>query len=167
MKAPLRKFWKMGIEIERKFLVDHGKWAQVLKPAGTHFRQGYLLNDHHRTIRVRIAGDQGYLTLKGESSGISRKEFEYKIPVAEAIEVLDDFALSEVEKIRYCIEFGGNIWEIDEFLGDNSGLVMAEIELDNEAEEFAKPDWVSNEVSDDDRYYNSYLSNHPFKEWGL
>ena len=157
----------MGIEIERKFLVDHSKWPQVLKPAGTHFRQGYLLNDDNRTIRVRVAGNQGYITLKGASSGISRKEFEYKIPVAEAIEVLDIFALSQVEKIRYCIEFGGNVWEIDEFLGDNSGLVMAEIELNDEAQQFNKPDWIATEVSDDERYYNSYLSTHPYKNWGL
>jgi CYTH domain-containing protein len=156
----------MGLEIERKFLVDHKKWLHVEKPAGTHYRQGYLLNDDHRTIRVRIAGKQGFITLKGTTTSITRKEYEYKIPVQDGVELLDGFARSEVEKIRYRIEFAGKLWEVDEFLGDNEGLIMAEIELHDEAEEFEQPDWVTNEVSDDERYYNSYLSTHPFKEWG-
>ena len=155
----------MGVETERKFLVDHDKWRALDKPAGVHYRQGYLLNEENRTIRVRMAGDQGYITLKGASSGISRKEFEYKIPVDDAEELLDGFAKSEIEKIRYKIEFAGKLWEVDEFLGDNEGLLMAEIELKNEDEEFERPDWITVEVSHDSGYYNSYLSVHPFKQW--
>jgi len=157
----------MGVEIERKFLVDHEKWNQVVKPNGTHYRQGYLLNDNHRTIRVRVTDKQGFITLKGASSGISRKEYEYKIPVEDGVELLDGFAQSEVEKIRYRIDFAGKLWEVDEFLGDNAGLIMAEIELKQETDEFERPDWITDEVSDDDRYYNSYLSTHPYKNWGI
>ncbi len=155
----------MGLEIERKFLVDHEKWRQVVKPAGTNFRQGYLLNDDKRTIRIRVTGEQGFITIKGATSGITRREYEYKIPVKEGIELLDAFAVSEVEKTRYRIEFAGKIWEVDEFAGDNAGLIMAEIELDNETETFAIPPWVTLEVSDDARYYNSNLSINPFKKW--
>jgi len=155
----------MGIEIERKFLVDHDLWGKVIKPEGTHLRQGYLLNDNHQSIRVRVSDKQGYITLKGELSGISRKEYEYNIPVEEGNELLNIFAAPAVEKIRYCIPFDGKTWEVDEFLGDNSGLFTAEIELTYEEEEFKKPDWVGLEVSDDDKYYNSSLSLHPFKLW--
>jgi adenylate cyclase len=156
----------MGVEIERKFLVDHKKWAQLLKPAGTHYRQGYLLNDDLRTIRVRVTDQQGFITLKGATSGITRKEFEYNIPLEDGIAILDSFAVSEVEKIRYRVEFAGKIWEVDEFSGDSEGLIMAEIELKDEVEEFEKPDWVTGEVSDDARYYNSNLSTNPYKNWG-
>jgi CYTH domain-containing protein len=155
----------MGVEIERKFLVDHEKWGKIIKPRGTHYRQGYLLNEDDRTIRVRVTEKQGYITIKGSTSGISRKEYEYKIPVEDGIELLDAFATSEVEKIRYRIDFSDKLWEVDEFLGDNDGLIMAEIELKRENEEFKKPDWVTGEVSDDERYYNSNLSIRPFKEW--
>ncbi len=155
----------MGVEIERKFLVDHEKWAKIIKPKGTHYRQGYLLNEDFKTIRVRVTDYQGYITIKGSSLGIRRKEYEYKIPVEDGIELLDGFAKSEVEKIRYRINFADKLWEVDEFLGDNEGLILAEIELQYETEEFKKPEWISREVSDDDRYYNSYLSLHPFKEW--
>jgi adenylate cyclase len=157
----------MGVEIERKFLVDHEKWRKIVKPKGTHYRQGYLLNDdQQRTIRIRIADQQGYITFKGSTSGISRKEYEYKIPLEDGIELLDGFAMSEVEKIRYRVDFADKLWEVDEFLGNNEGLIMAEIELKYETEEFNKPDWITREVSDDERYYNSYLSLHPYKEWG-
>ena len=155
----------MGIEIERKFLVDHDKWKQVEKPVGTHYRQGYLSNETGRTIRIRTSDKQGYITIKGAATGISRKEYEYEIPVEDGTELLNTLALSQLEKIRYCIDFAGNVWEIDEFLGDNEGLITAEIELDNEADEFQKPDWLSDEVSDQDKYYNSSLSTHPFKNW--
>ncbi|MDB5131413.1 MAG: hypothetical protein JWR02_1162 [Mucilaginibacter sp.] len=156
----------MGVEIERKFLVDHAKWNRVQKPKGTPYRQGYLLNDGLRTIRVRVTDKKGYITLKGATSGISRKEFEYDIPLADGIELLDAFARSQVEKIRYRIRFKGKLWEVDEFSGDNAGLVMAEIELKGEDEEFDKPAWVTCEVSDDERYYNSNLSVKPFSKWG-
>jgi len=156
----------MGLEIERKFLVDHEKWKKHKKREGTHYRQGYLLDQANSTIRVRSAGKKGFITIKGSTSGISRKEFEYSIPVKEAIELIDGFAKSEVEKIRYRIRYKGKLWEVDEFLGDNDGLIMAEIELQSEDEAFEKPTWITREVSDDKRYYNSYLSKKPFKTWG-
>ena len=156
----------MGVEIERKFLVDHEKWQQVVKPAGTHYRQGYLLDDDHRTIRIRVTDKQGYITFKGATTGITRKEYEYKIPVEDGNELLNGFAISEVEKIRYRIEFTGKLWEVDVFAGDNAGLIMAEIELQHETEEFEHPGWVTIEVSDDERYYNSNLAVNPYKKWG-
>jgi adenylate cyclase len=156
----------MGIEIERKFMVDHKKWGALKKPAGTHYHQGYLLDHSNCTIRVRIAGAYGFITIKGSSLGISRKEFEYKIPAADASELIKEFAGSSVEKIRYKIKFAGKLWEIDEFMGDNKGLIMAEIELKSENEEFEKPGWITCEVSDDGRYYNSNLAKNPFKNWG-
>lgn len=156
----------MGVEIERKFLVDHEKWRHVIKPEGTHYRQGYLLNDELRTIRVRVSNKQGYITLKGATNGITRKEYEYKIPIDDGNELLDGFAATEVEKIRYRIEFAGKLWEIDEFWGDNKGLIVAEIELQHEDEQFELPGWVTDEVSGDERYYNSNLSINPYKNWG-
>jgi|SRR5471030_1443313 adenylate cyclase len=155
----------MGVEIERKFLVDHKLWKQVKKPAGTHFRQGYLLDDEKRTVRIRVTDKQSYITLKGAAKGISRPEFEYKIPTKDGIELLDAFSAPEVEKIRYRIRYGGKLWEIDEFLGANAGLIVAEIELKTEEEIFKKPAWVTDEVSDDERYYNSNLSTRPYKKW--
>ncbi len=157
----------MGIEIERKFLVDHEKWNQVVKSKGNHFRQGYLLSDDSRTIRVRVTDDKAYITLKGGTTGISRKEFEYTIPIEEGMELLDIFSQSEIKKIRYCITYKDKLWEVDEFFGDNSGLIMAEIELNDEGEKFELPDWVTIEVSNDERYYNSNLSVNPYKNWGL
>ena len=156
----------MGLEIERKFLVDHEKWAKVDKPDGTHYRQGYLVDEAIKTIRVRAAGEKGFITIKGSTTGITRKEFEYEIPVEEAIQLIDGFAVSEVEKTRYRITFKGKLWEVDEFWGNNKGLLMAEIELKQEDETFEKPDWITLEVSDDKRYYNSYLAKNPFKDWG-
>lgn len=157
----------MGLEIERKFLVDHEKWRAVKKPKGTHYRQGYLVDNENITFRVRIAGKQGFITIKGTTTGITRKEFEYKIPAARAKELLDSFAASSVEKTRYKVNFAGKLWEIDDFAGDNRGLLMAEIELATEDETFEKPDWVTIEVSHDDRYYNSNLAKNPFKNWGI
>jgi len=157
----------MGVEIERKFLVNHQEWQKLIKPAGIHYRQGYLFDDLNCTVRVRLAGKTGFITIKGEGTGISRKEFEYEIPAADASELIKSFAKSAVDKIRYTIKFGNKLWEVDEFLGDNKGLIMAEIELENEKEEFDKPHWIAGEVSDDDRYFNSNLSKNPFKNWGI
>ncbi len=155
----------MGVEIERKFLVDHDKWHQFNKPEGTHYRQGYMLDEVKRTVRIRVAGNQGFITIKGSTSGITRKEFEYEIPVADAIELLDGFTASDIEKVRYKIHFEGKLWEVDEFHGDNEGLIVTEIELQHEDEQFHKPDWVMVEVSDDKRYFNSNLSKSPYKTW--
>ena len=155
----------MGLEIERKFLVDHEKWEQVEKPEGIRYRQGYLLRDEMQTIRVRVSDTKGYLNLKSKISGMSRKEYEYEIPLQDGIEILNAFTTSGTEKIRYNIPFGGKLWEIDVFLADNAGLIVAEIELQNENEEFEKPDWVTTEVTYDGRYTNASLSVHPYKDW--
>ena len=155
----------MGVEIERKFLVDHEQWKKVKKPKGTHYRQGYLWDDEKRTVRIRVTDKQGYITLKGAAKGISRPEFEYKIPKKDGVELLDAFSAPEVEKIRYRIRHGEKLWEVDEFLGANAGLIVAEIELKTEEEIFKKPAWITDEVSGDEQYYNSNLSIHPFKTW--
>lgn len=155
----------MGKEIERKFLVDLEKWNKLSKPAGHHYRQGYLLTDPNKTIRVRLTDTNGYLTIKGKSSGISRPEFEYEIPKEEARELLDNFSVSELSKTRYKIEYMNKLWEVDVFEKDNEGLIVAEIELELEKEEFEKPDWVAKEVTEDERYYNSNLTQYPFKNW--
>lgn len=155
----------MGVEIERKFLVDAGLWEKLNKPAGVPFKQGYITKDATCTLRVRATDRHGYITIKGKSEGFSRKEYEYTIPVSEARELIAHFAKSSVEKTRYCIDFAGKTWEVDVFEGDNAGLLMAEIELDDEQETFDLPPWVTAEVTDDKRYYNSYLSEHPFTAW--
>lgn len=155
----------MGLETERKFLVDHEKWNRVKKPKGTHYRQGYLINDNKRTVRVRITDKQGYITFKGETKGITRKEFEYKIPREDGIELLTVFSAPGTEKIRYRVRYSGKIWEVDEFLGDNAGLIIAEIELKHEKDEFKKPDWVTKDVSHQKKYYNSNLAINPYKKW--
>lgn len=155
----------MGIEIERKFLVDKEKWRQVNNPVGVPYRQGYLADEDRCVVRVRVTDKKGFITIKGASAGISRKEFEYEIPVSEGIELLDSFALFEVEKTRYRLYFKGKLWEVDEFLGDNTGLVTAEIELKEENEKFELPGWITHEVSDDARYFNSSLAKNPFKNW--
>lgn len=157
----------MAIEIERKFLVDYQQWQQLEKPEGTHYRQGYILSDDKKTIRVRITDKVGYITIKGKTQGISRSEYEYTIPLKDGEEMLDNFAISELEKVRYCIDFAGKTWEVDDFMGDNEGLLMAEIELDDEAETFELPPWITVEVTDDKRYYNSRLAVNPFKNWGV
>ena len=155
----------MPIEIERKFLVHQEKWEALEKPLGNHFRQGYLLTDPQKTIRVRETSEKGFITIKGISVGASRAEYEYEIPKLEAKELLDQFAISELSKVRYEIPFENRVWEIDVFFGDNEGLIVAEIELTSENEKFNLPDWIADEVTEDDRYYNSNLTLNPFKNW--
>ena len=152
----------MAIEIERKFLTVSDVWRSA--PA-VYFCQGYLNRSKERTVRIRVAGEQGFLTIKGANTGASRAEFEYEIPLADAKQLL---ALCEgplIEKYRRKIAYAGMLWEVDEFLGDNQGLVVAEIELESEAQVFAKPDWIGEEVTQDARYYNSNLSLNPFNTW--
>lgn len=152
----------MAIEIERKFLVLGNGWRTT---DGVLYRQGYLNRDKARTVRVRIAGDHAFLTIKGKTNGISRSEFEYAIPVAEAHELLALCDGTLIEKIRHRIAHDGLIWEVDEFLGDNAGLVVAEVELQTTEQAVTLPDWVSVEVSDDAKYYNSNLFSSPFCTW--
>ncbi len=154
-----------NIETERKFLVDKEAWERLQKPKGEAYLQGYLCIDDQKSIRVRVAGDRGILTLKGRSEGFSRSEFEYLIPVDEARELLSLYANGLIEKTRYKVYHGKDLWEVDEFYGNNGGLLLAEIELRGEKEEFEKPEWVAMEVTEDHRYYNSYLSRHPFAFW--
>ncbi|MES2266296.1 MAG: CYTH domain-containing protein [Bacteroidota bacterium] len=155
----------MPTEIERKFLVDHTKWDQLKKPDGKLYKQGYILSEEKRTVRIRVTDTAAYITLKGASTGISRSEYEYSIPVDEGIEILQNFAISSIEKIRYNINYLGHLWEVDVFSGVNHGLIVAEIELDSEDEAFEKPDWIGGEVSHDSRYTNASLSVHPYKDW--
>jgi len=152
----------MGIEIERKFLVRGEDWkawpAQLLS-------QGYLSRDPARTVRVRIAGDAAFLTIKGQSVGASRAEFEYPIPVDDAVALLSLCEGPRVEKLRRVIPHAGMQWEVDEFLGENAGLVVAELELLHADQGFECPPWVGVEVTDDPRYFNSALAAHPFSRW--
>ncbi len=152
----------MAIEIERKFLVVGDTWRTA--PA-VYFCQGYLNRSKERTVRIRVAGELGYLTIKGATSGASRAEFEYEIPIADAKQLLALCDGPLIEKYRRKISYEGMLWEVDEFLGENQGLVVAEIELESESQVFATPDWVGVEVTTDARYYNSNLSLQPFSKW--
>jgi adenylate cyclase len=154
----------LGTEIERKYLVKSDEW----KFLGTKnfYQQGYLLIDKSKTIRVRIIGDSGFLTIKGASIGITRSEFEYKIPVAEAELIIDTLCEKPIiEKFRTRIELEEMVWEVDEFIGANEGLVIAEIELVNEGQQFNLPDWIGEEVTGNYKYNNSYLVKNPFSKW--
>ena len=155
----------MGIEIERKFLMNPEKWEHLEKPLGEFYRQGYLLTDPTKTIRVRQTSEQGFLTIKGISVGATRKEYEYEIPLEEAKELLDQFSVAELSKIRYKIRVGNHVWEIDEFSGKNAGLIVAEIELTSEDEDFEIPDWIGREVTGAEKYYNSNLVTEPYENW--
>jgi len=160
-----RRTSTMGKEIERKFLIDQQKWDNLNKPEGKLFRQGYLLADKAKTIRVRATETKGFLTIKGQTIGATRLEYEYEIPVTEATELLDNFAVSELSKTRYEIKFNDKLWEVDVFSGDNLGLIVAEIELESEDETFDLPDWIGKEVTEEAKYYNSNLTVKPFKDW--
>lgn len=155
--------WAMPQEIERKFLVRGEGW-RGLGPA-VEYAQGYLCRQPERTVRVRIAGDKAVLTIKGVNQGVRRAEFEYSIPLEEARELLELCEKPLIQKTRTSVQFEGKIWEIDEFQGENAGLVVAEVELDHEDEIIDHPPWVGAEVSDDPRYYNSNLIAHPYQAW--
>ena len=153
----------MGKEIERKFLVTGNAWR---KGGSNEYRQGYLSIDKERTVRVRIAGDTAFLTVKGITEGATRAEYEYPIPVADAKAMLESLCLRPlIEKRRYRVQHGGMTWEIDEFLGENAGLVVAEIELVNAQQPFDKPAWVGEEVTSDPRFYNASLVARPYSTW--
>lgn len=153
----------MAIEIERKFLVVGTAWREA--PA-VFYSQGYLNRDKARTVRVRVAGEDAFITVKGISSGTRRAEFEYPIPLWDARELLILCEQPLVEKYRRKILYEGFEWEVDEFVGVNAGLVVAEIELPSEDAAFTLPDWVGGEVTQDARYFNSNLSKNPFTSWG-
>jgi adenylate cyclase len=154
----------MGVEIERKFLLAGDGWRALGEPVL--LRQGYLSSHPDRTVRVRIEGGQGVMTVKGRSVGAARGEWEYPIPLADATELLDRLCEQPlIEKYRRRIAIGAHVWEVDEFLGANQGLVLAEIELQSEDEAFAKPDWIGAEVTHDRRYFNSSLVSLPYSRW--
>ncbi len=152
----------MAVEIERKFLVKGTQWRQG---AGVRLSQGYLNRDQERTVRVRIAGDKSFLTIKGVTRGTSRAEFEYAIPVADAEQLLELSDGPIIQKTRYIVVHDGLTWEVDEFQGDNAGLVVAEVELTSEDQAFTRPPWLGSEVTHDPRYYNSSLAAHPYSQW--
>ena len=152
------------MEIERKFLIRGDSWRAFAR--GTKYRQGYLNSIRERVVRVRIIDDKGYLTIKGIAIGATRVEYEYKIPEKDATEMLDTLCEKPIiEKNRYKINFAGFVWEVDEFLGENKGLVVAEIELENEEQSFEKPEWIGDEVTGDPKYFNSNLTANPYKNW--
>ena len=156
----------MGKEIERKFKVI-GTAYKTESISSAIYKQGYLSVDKERTVRVRVVGDKAFLTIKGQNCGIVRNEFEYEIPVADAEIMLNENCLQPViEKVRHiCIASDGHKWEIDEFAGENAGLVVAEAELGSQYERVELPEWCGEEVSDDVRYYNSNLIKHPYRTW--
>ncbi|MEC4986676.1 MAG: CYTH domain-containing protein [Oscillatoria sp. PMC 1068.18] len=154
----------MPLEIERKFLVKNDDWRKLA--TGTIYRQGYLTRTPEKTVRIRVVGKQGYLTIKGKSSGNSRPEFEYSIPVEDAEEMLANLCEKPlIEKTRYKLNQGELIWEIDEFAGENQGLIIAEVELENENQVIELPGWLGEEVTDDPRYYNANLVSNPYCNW--
>lgn len=154
------------IEIERKFLVTSEAFKSEAF-AQNRIAQGYLSSVPERTVRVRIKGDKGFLTIKGSSSesGLSRFEWEKEIPLEEATALLKLCEKGVIDKTRFEIQSGNHIFEVDEFYGENEGLIMAEVELKSETEVFEKPSWIGEEVTSDNRYYNSYLSKNPYKNW--
>lgn len=153
----------MGLEIERRFLIANENWRGLVE--GEWLKQGYLSVEKERTVRVRIKGDEAWLTLKSHISDVSRHEFEYPIPLADAQTILSAMCPMLVEKKRYRIALEGLVWEVDEFFGQNAGLIVAEVELADEAQPYTRPDWLGAEVTHDPRYTNAHLSRHPWPTW--
>lgn len=154
----------MGKEIEKKFLITNEGWRGLAK--GKQYCQGYLNTEKERTVRVRTINDRGIITIKGPARGETRLEFEYEIPLEDAMEMLEKLCHKPlITKTRYKIPFDGFVWEVDEFSGENEGLIFAEIELNYEGEKFSQPDWIGAEVTNDSRYYNANLINNPYRNW--
>lgn len=154
----------MGFEIERKYLVKGSDWKAAV--TGQFYRQGYLSSHPDRTVRVRTTDDQAYLTIKGKTSGVSRPEYEYAIPYEDAVELLNQLCEKPlIEKVRYKVPYEGLLWEVDEFQGENQGLIVAEVELTDENQTIALPSWIDQEVTADERYYNANLFKQPFSQW--
>jgi CYTH domain-containing protein len=154
----------MGTEIERKFLMKDDSWRSLAK--GTRYRQGYLNSTKERVVRVRTIDEKGFLTIKGITTGATRVEYEYEIPDTEATAMLDELCEKPlIEKNRYKIAFDGLTWEVDEFFGENQGLIVAEVELESEDQEFEKPGWIGEEVTGDPKYFNSNLIQNPYLKW--
>ncbi|SMB78083.1 CYTH domain-containing protein [Deinococcus hopiensis] len=145
-------------EIERKFLVNHAAWAAAGQPEGQLLSQGYLSQDPERTVRIRLQGDEAWITVKGQVQGLTRAEFEYAIPPGDAAQMLETLTLSALSKRRTRVFVGAHVWDVDVFLGSLTGLILAEVELSSEDEPFVRPEWLGQEVSHDPRYFNSALA---------
>ena len=159
---------KQNLEIEKKYLVNPKRWkkSSLREQATQHtIVQGYITTQSEATVRVRIKNSQAFLTLKGRPVGISRKEFEYAIPLSDAQEMLAVFAKGRIEKTRFVFSFEGYTWEVDEFEGEQSPLILAEVELDSEVETPTCPDFITEDVSQDIRYTNAFLSQNPYSTW--
>lgn len=155
----------MAAEIERKFLINGEQWRAEVHESLV-VRQGYLAGTERASVRVRASAEQAWLNIKSATLGIQRQEYEYPIPLDDAREMLDTMCNGPlIEKTRHFVRHAGHLWEIDEFFGDNAGLIVAEIELGHEEETFERPAWLGEEVSDDPRYYNVSLVRHPYREW--
>lgn len=154
----------MGLEIEKKFLIKNDNWKQFVSEE-KEITQGYLNANPNRTVRVRIAGKQGFLTIKSKSKGSVRSEFEYEIPIEDATELIELCEKPILSKTRFIVKFENHKWEIDVFEKENKGLVVAEIELSKEDEFFLTPDWIGKEVTEETKYYNSQLIENPYSEW--
>lgn len=154
----------MSIEIERKFLVVGDAWKNHVS-GQFQLKQGYLQSAPERTVRIRTSNKEGFITIKGKTEGITRTEYEYPIPFSEALSLLALCENTPIEKVRYLVSHGSLTWEVDVFEGLNSGLILAEVELQHENQEIDLPDWIGAEVSSDPRFYNSTLSAHPFSTW--
>lgn len=155
----------MALEIEHKYLVKKDIWKNVNPEQSISIQQAYLSTNPNKTIRVRTKGNHAYLTIKGKTNGASRPEYEFEIPIKDAQELIRDFCNNLIEKTRHIVTYQTKVWEVDEFEGLNQGLIVAEIELSNENESYALPEWVDKEVTNDNRYSNSNLAEHPFTKW--
>lgn len=154
----------MALEIERKYLVDLDKLGDLNN--GSNIKQGYIQTADKTAVRIRVKDKKAFLTIKGENKGASRLEFEYPIPLEEANEMIEKLCKKPIiDKIRYEIVYDKHTWEIDIFSGENKGLVVAEVELESEDEDIDLPSWIKEEVTNDTRYYNANLLNHPYKDW--
>jgi adenylate cyclase len=155
----------MGVEVERKFLVVDDSWRSAVT-SQTRIVQGYIAQTRTATVRVRVKGDRGFITLKGNSVGISRSEFEYEIPADDARALLDELVQGPViDKVRHLVPVEGHDWEVDVFAGENAPLVMAEVELEHSEKDFVRPDWAGRDVSEDQRYFNVNLARDPYSKW--
>jgi adenylate cyclase len=156
----------MGMEIERKFLVNGESWRHGA--TGQRIRQGYLCSSADRAVRVRVAGDRAFLTIKGAQHGASRHEYEYDIPIGDATEMLEQLCERPlIEKMRHHLTVDGREWVVDEFEGENAGLTVAEVEFEEEGQAIALPDWAGAEVTEEPRYLNVNLVRHPYRLWSL
>jgi adenylate cyclase len=155
----------MPIEIEHKFIVNKDEWSGIKPENSLAIKQAYLSTDPDKTIRLRTLGKSAFITIKGKTANAVRKEFEYEIPLDEAVEMIELFGENVIEKTRHYIHHLDHLWEVDEFFGLNAGLLVAEVELTKEDETYAIPGWAGQDVTEDARYYNSYLIKHPYSTW--